>query len=651
MAKSKPTGYTTKGDALRKIERERGKREKFLKTRMWLSTFVSTIFPDRVKIPENIGKNIFIGNNQLVTKNNLTSFIVIKEFSTKTPIAFSSKLTKYVKTKVDGVTVDVVIKNNFMNLNPNESGLESRRSQWYRTLENTKAPARIKKRAARLLYSYDVAKSGEKLFRSIVVIQIRAADGQKLKRGVEEAGVFLKGLEITYKPIKSKLDMLLQIIFLVSSRTVTFKKDLPYTIQSPITLAELLPATQGTNDDKGAFLGMNRYNRHPYFWDFTSSSGGKNIAIYSPTGSGKTYMGIAWLIDFYAMQHNLSVMDLKGNEFAQSIKALGGIIIPMRPDTKKFINTLYLDDKQTMDEPVVYYTNRFKLSLSLMVIVADVGESLESQCTTLLSNFLATWYTLNGITQSNMNTWQKSDKLHPLLIADAFRDYASNSIKDEYGALVSQVQSRFNEYFHRNGSMSYMFLEEFKMDEILASKSIMYDFGLLQSSGVKDPIGFRIKNLYMNVINNDFSRHKKQQKEWTIQYLEEAQLTEGLNLDLMSMYAQEFSIRRSQNRVNVLMCNSVTAIKDNPKARPIIDNTTILVIGKVNESSREYLIKEYSLESHRDVLVKIQTDPNYENTFLIVNRMKSDIPPALIKVYNPDEVTNGKLFKVVDTTR
>ena len=639
------SGY---GTNLKKLAKERGKREKFIKARMWFSTFTSLLFPDRVKIPDNIGNNVFIGNNQLVTRNNLTSFILIKEFSTKTPIAFISKLTKFVKTRVEGVSVDCVMKNSKMNISLTDSGLNSRVASWYRTLDNEKAPLRTKKRAARLIYSYDVAKSGEQFYRTIFVIQIRAKDGLKLKAAVSDATTFLASYEIQHRVVKSKLNILLQSILLVASRSVLRKKDVMYTIQSPLTMAELLPATQGHADTKGAFLGINRYNRYPYYWDFKSSAAGKNIAIYSPSGTGKTYLAQAWMLDFFAMLDNNSIMDLKGNEYSAFIKACGGLVIPMRPDTRRFINTFILDKERGKDDPVVYYADRFKLSVNLMKIIIDGSSAQESQIDTMLSKFLSNVYMGRGVTASNVNTWEESKGIHPLILAEAFRNFASTSVKEAYGDLVGITQSRFNQFFDKTGSHSYMFMDEYNFDDIYEAKNIQYDFGLLETAGVKDPVGFRVRTLFMEVINNEYSRYKKKCGEWMVQYMEEAQLTESVNGELMSMYAKEFSIRRSQNRVNVLLCNSVTAIKDNPKARPIIDNTNILVIGPVNDSSRNYLMKEYSLEKYEDTLKKLVDDPGYENTFFIVNRMKADTPPALIKIFNPAEVTKGILFKVVD---
>jgi len=630
---------------LKEIAKARGKRERFLVTRMWFSTFMSLLFPDRVKIPENIGNNVFIGNNQLVTRNNLSQYIIIKEISTEAPIALFSKLIKSVKTNVNGVTIDIIIKNKKMPIDLKDGGLRNRVAQWYRTIENPKVSDRIKKRAARLIYSYDVAASGETMYQSRIVVIVRAADGLKLKQGMHATEGFLSSYGIKYKVVKSKLDTVISYFSLLSSKPDAKIKDIPYTVQSPVTSAELLPTTQGYNDLSGTALGVNRYNRSIYMNNFKKTAAAKNILVVAPSGKGKTYMGISWMVDFFATNWNISSMDIKGNEISAFTKATGGLSIPLRTDSKKFINTLVLRKNQLSIDPLVYYSDRFKLSVDLMKTVVNPTKEQAPSIDTLVTSFLTSLYIVRGVLPENVNTWEESEGLHPHMLAEAFRRYASKSIRDMYGDLVDKVQERFNIYFSKEGAKSFMFLEEYNFDDIYSAKVVTYDFGMLDSSGVVDEVSFAIRRMFMRVINNEYSRNNKMKGEWTVKFLEEGQVEiEGL----MTEYAKEFSLRRAQNQVTVLLTNSINAIKDNPEARPIIDNTNMLVIGAVSETSRAYLMKEFSLEEHEETLIKLLKDPQYENTFLLVNRMTSTSTTALIKIYNPDDVSRGVFFKGVD---
>ena len=96
--------------SLREQAKDQKKKERFIRSRMWISLIISRIFQDRGTIPDNIGNNVLITNNVYITKNNLTAIIHVKEMSETTPISWTSDLVKYVKDTNTGVTVDITMK-------------------------------------------------------------------------------------------------------------------------------------------------------------------------------------------------------------------------------------------------------------------------------------------------------------------------------------------------------------------------------------------------------------------------------------------------------------------------------------------------------------------------------------------------------------
>ena len=102
---------TSVGARLRSQHKERKKKERFIRSRMWFSTFMSIITNDRGTIPPNIGNNILITNNMYVTKNSLSAVITIAEFSNVTNLAWTSYLLQTVKDKQPNVTIDYTFKN------------------------------------------------------------------------------------------------------------------------------------------------------------------------------------------------------------------------------------------------------------------------------------------------------------------------------------------------------------------------------------------------------------------------------------------------------------------------------------------------------------------------------------------------------------
>ena len=110
------------------------------------------------------------------------------------------------------------------------------------------------------------------------------------------------------------------------------------------------------------------------------------------------------------------------------------------------------------------------------------------------------------------------------------------------------------------------------------------------------------------------------------------------------------TLRRAQNQCTVLLGNSVAALAANPLSAPIIENINILCLGSLNLSSRKFLKEEFGLKkSELDILEDIQTNPDMQRRFLLVNRMEPNATTALLEANVTEEVAQSNLFKFVDT--
>ena len=186
--------------------KEKAKKERFITTRMWISTLLSKFFNDRGTIPDNIGNNILVSNNVYITKNNITAIIFVTEMSEYTPLCWTSDLMKYVKDQTEGVIVDITFKGQkyFPDITP--TGIGSREKSWRNTLDNPMMPEEYVRRSARCLYSLDVARSGAALYKMRCYIKIRAKDGYKLKKGIQAVSGYLSMIGAKFKRIQSNLD-------------------------------------------------------------------------------------------------------------------------------------------------------------------------------------------------------------------------------------------------------------------------------------------------------------------------------------------------------------------------------------------------------------------------------------------------------------
>lgn len=631
---------------LKSLNKERSQNERFIRSRMWFSTFIASLYNDRGSIPANIGNNLMIGNNIYITKNALSAVIIIKEMSTDTPVAFMSELLRSVKNKVPDITIDFTLKNRRHHYDVNSSDLRSRINTWTATLETPHVPDVHKRRAARLLYSVDIARSGEQLYHTLIYVTVRAKTGSQLNRGLEQTTAYLSSIGAVYQVIKNDMKSHLDNMLIMSDKWAQRNKDFSINVMSRQTIAEILPDTQGMNDDKGTFLGIDQKMLGPYFINFRSTAKAKNIILAASSGAGKTFLAQNWFMDMHATGYNMCIMDIKGTEFAGFTKATGGIILSMRSSSTYYVNTWRLDQTEVSGDAGVYFDYRFNLSKETMMLLADLPADMRSQGESLIEEFLQSLYLQLGVTAENTNTWYRTHGITPYEVFDYFEHFCSRDMRVKYDLVADRMLARLRIYMSRNGSNAHMFRDAFNYKDILDTKVLTFDFGLLESGTSVDQAMFKVRVLYMNLLNDQYVSYKYSLGEWTGKVLEES----GIAADyLIQLYAKDFMLRRSQNQVTILLGNSISSLAQNPHATGILENANILVLGALNKSSRNYLVQEYGLEKECDELEDLYTNPEYTNTFLLVNKMQKDSTTALLRAYVPQRVVDGKLFRIVDT--
>lgn len=634
---------------LSKRAKKKREKEKFIRTRMWVSTFLSKFFTDRGTIPDNIGNNILVSNNVCITKNSITSYILVIECAECTPVCWTSEIVQHVKEQVEGVRIDIIMKGNryYPDLSP--SGTSSREKSWTMTLNNPMMPKDAVRRSARCLYSLDVARSGEKLYKFRTYIRVRANSNTTLRQAISLCEQYLtKKCDAKYKVIKSNLEETLAYTTLMSDAKPEHLKDIPPMIFSLQTLAESLPSIQGMNNFKGVVFGFDTKSNYPYLVDIRSSSSMKNVLLEADSGFGKTFLVEWWLYPFYADDFNLCIMDIKGTEFAAITKALHGVTLSMRNSSTLYINTWAWRKEECFDDDYMTYVNeRMRLSKEQIMLMADLEDRLRPQGEALAEEFIQSLYRSIGAIRNNVNTWKRTEKLTPYAVTEYFNRFVSHEIRDKYPKVAELMLERVNIYMSRTGSSGHMYRDEYHYIDVLENRVLTFDFGILEASSAQDPVMFRIHVLFMQVVNDAFVSYKKSRGEWTVKVLEESQIVDDY---LTKIYTREMTLRRAQNQVTVLLGNSVSALAQNPASRPMLENINIMCLGKLNKSSRNFLIEEYGLtDLHEDELERIQTDSTLTHTFLLINRLEKDATTALLTAPVPDDVRDSELFKVVDT--
>lgn len=624
------------------------KRERFITARMWISTLISHFFSDRGTIPDNIGNNILVTNNLYVTKNHLTAIIHIIEMSEYTPVGWTSELIKYVKDQVNGVVVEITFKGQNYHPDITPSAMNSKERTWHQTLDNPFMPESYVRRAARCLYTLDIARSGESLTKQRVYVKIRAKDGSKLKVGISAAERYLNTIGCKHKRVQSNLEEHLAYLTMMSDKKPEHLSDVAPVIFSTQTFAESMPLTQGANDEVGVLFGYDVLSGYPYFVDIRSTAAAKNIMVEALSGWGKSFMASYWLYPFFADGFNLAIMDIKGNEFSAITEALHGVHLSMRPTSTTYINTFRWNPAEVFDGDTRTYANeRYRMSKERMLCMCDLPEKQTSQAESLLEEFLNYVYVSVGASADNVNTWYRTDKLNPYVVFDMFEKFISIEIKTKYSEVCSKMLERMRIYMSRNGSKSHIYRDAYSYLDVLEAKCLTFDFGILESSSNNDPVMFHLHVMDMVAINDEYVSYKKRKGEWTVKLLEESQVVDDW---LTKVYVREITLRRSQNQVTILLGNSVAALAQNPLSKPIIENLNILCLGSLNKSSRKFLEEEFGLKpSELSILQDIQVNPDMQRRFLLVNRMEQNATTAILEANVPEEVAQSSLFKFVDT--
>ncbi|MDE5638204.1 MAG: hypothetical protein K2I47_00125, partial [Odoribacter sp.] len=375
-------------------EKKHGKKPHFLRMRMWVGYLVSLVAKDRGRVPDNIGNRMLITNNLAVTKGGMTSIVLLQNLSLDTPQCLLSRLVEELRRRGSAAVLDFVVKNEIYNVNLTDSGLKSRINAWEESLEYDWISDYEKEIAARCLYTVDVARTVNRLFRSRLYLLIRAQTGSELTEAERIIYKALEGIKCSFLPIAGDIKHTLKYVSMVSDSRTREVKDVKAIINSERTLMQLLPNSGSMNDTKGLFLGTDVENYSPYLEDFESITSARNLYCYAPSGGGKTVIALNMCCSAVENGWSVCIQDIKGNEFVNFVKGTGGYIVSMRQMSPGFINSFVMYREETTDELAEqYFKERFAFSKKQLMILANIeGTEQTSDLEELLDEFLTAIY-------------------------------------------------------------------------------------------------------------------------------------------------------------------------------------------------------------------------------------------------------------------
>lgn len=626
------------------------KKEHFKWAKMWVNYLLSMTMKDRGKIPDNIGDRILITNNMYITKLYMSTIVHIVEFGPDCPETLLGCLNDLLRDRGSKAILDMTFKNSKYDFDPKNSGLKSRIHTWENIVS---APAglyshRYRERAARCLYTVEVAQTGKILKNSRTYLTIRAKDIQTLNTAEKIVYDGLTMMGCTYLPAYGNIKQKLEYISIIGNHGNDLKGVAPVMTSNQV-LSQVLPNCGSFNDNSGYYIGQNVLNGAPFYIDFATISSARNMYVCAPSGVGKTVLAINMAQSAYENGSACCFMDIKGNEYTSFIKATNGYTISLRPTSIEYINSWAMHKADTTDELAEsYFKSRLAFSKQQMIILSGITEKEKLiELEELLDEFHESLYISLGVIASNRNSWKASEELNPYEVFDKFESYLTPQKRQQY-TLNKSLLGTMRMYMGINGSKSYIFKQEFDYSKILGADTISFDFGILAntSSADVDQDLFRLKFLYMSKLNGDFVTRKYAEGRRTLKILEESQVVSD---DIMRMYVQEYTLRRSQMQDTLLLGNSVQALSDNQFAKPLIENTRGLFIGEMTLDARKVVIEQFGLQ-HLEKLIRVPgSSMKYKNCFIFINNMQSrDLYPIIKVAIDPEKWDNkDKKYKVL----
>lgn len=631
-----------KTNAAKNISRAKNKKissERFETVHMWFYYLAAMMTKDIGMIPDNIGNRILISSNMYTTKLFLSSIIQITELGMKTPITTFQMLNDYLREKGCSAIVDVTIKRQPMTISTKDSGLSSRRRTWQLQLDKDFILDKQKEMAARCIYTCEQLDKGVKLYYTRIFLTLRAKTGTELTLAEKLVGDWIASIGGSYLPITATVKQTLDYISIISDKMSREIKDVKALVTSNLTLAQMFPNCGAFNGEEGIYMGVNLLNNTHFNLDFEKITVARNLYVVAPSGVGKTVIAIGFVCSCLEKPNwRVFINDIKGNEWMSICKSVNGLSLSLTPLSKQYINSFKMDPEHIDHEHAEeYFTDNFNLSKETMIILTGASDpDVINEMDQLTEMFLNTLYNGLGVLASNKNTWHNTFDLDPYVVYDTFVDYMTPTMIKKYPLAGERMLNSLKKTMSREGSKSFIFLEEFNMFDVYKSRCVVANFGMLrysQISEVDKPI-FKLKFAYAQRIKAAYVQYNYNSKCETLVVDEESQIVPP---DTMHTYIEDFTLRRAQRQTTLLLGNSIQALLDNTISKPLIENVRGLLIGTLPMEAREQVIRQFDLSDKRDLLMKVGSSAEFANSFLFINNMESNPVVPILKLILDEE--------------
>ena len=587
-------------------------------------TMKSSLGPDVLTIPKNIGNSLLVSNSTIITYRHLSAIIKVNLLGLNVPRNFISVIDGELRRY--GIDCLMQVHFSLSKFDYNEKARKEitvNISGWERISKNeqgkSKRDAEWGLRSAKTLLA-------DTSFTTSMSIKLSAKDGMTLRKAVNIVKQCISKSESLAFSATFSLNQRMQEMC-ITSLAPNSGQSFP-ALANTIALVGPEPLVKSKH---GTVIGKNIYTNEPYAIDFSKETLARNMLIIAPSGSGKTYMMYNIAQNTLENGMRMSVVDIKGNEYVTLCKSVDGAVIDLSDSSTSYIDCVkripFDGDYRT------YFNNMDILLKDILCILA--GEYNSEKLEGLVLNFITALWINKGVSADNPDTWVNTLTMDIFTVFEDFVRYCyrqSGTDKDVIAAL-----DNMNKYVTRTGEYSYIWQNPLNINDILSKRMISYSFGILNGK-ITNQVLFKLRWKFMDTIMSDYFYNNYKTGYITLNIMEEAQIVDS---DIMKMYCRHWTLGRSLKQDNIFIANSFETIKERDDAQPILENATIIITSSMPPKTRESFIKTYGLDDYVHMLNDLEK-PDNKFSFFIYLRSKSLPPSVIVSISDGRELTISK---------
>ncbi len=422
-------------------------------------------------------------------------------------------------------------------------------------------------------------------------------------------------------------------------------------LMSDENITSILPYPQsGVIGTEGVCHGMIIDSHVPLNTNYTEGTTAQVIAVVAKSGHGKTFYVINASNYHIGLDHYISIMDYKGNEYSALTTQADAIEVDFKDNGGWFVNTLKLDfdDSYTYDEKLDLYSFCIQETVGILCeMVGKVSNADKEDIRKICHDSVLNLYNEKTVIKEDVSTYKKTEGIH---IKDVLKHILDlqNSImySEEQKTLIATIYNRCSNFLSESGMYYGMFKNEISIREAFDAKVIIYNFG--KNSEPKDSsfdIKDKLRIRQMNFLDTKKLTYAKKRNKFLVAIYEELQRSVD-DPEIISVVSQKVTGGRSDGIIIYLVFNSSNIFKVADKnMQSIASNITTWVIGYLEKPDIESLSEIADLEEVIPLVELIRDNQKKLHRCFVVKYdtgVHRDI--AIVRVDLPEHIAEGELF-------